>query len=120
MFPTLIKRITSTIKPLATKPRIPTLNDFRYFLPFNTRWSDNDMYGHLNNIKYTEYTDAIVNEFLINNAGLNPQSLTNPVGLVINSGFTYRASLEYPSPLIAALAVSKLYVSSLFLLGRNL
>lgn len=107
MLPTLSK-LTATTVSTAIKPILPTLNNFKYFLSFNTRWSDNDMYGHLNNVKYIEYTDAIVNEFLINHCQLNPHSLIQPVGLVINSGFTYRSSLNYPNPIIAALAVSKL------------
>ena len=53
-----------------------------------------------------------MNEYLIHHASLSPTSLTSPVGLVINSSFSYAAPLTYPSPLLAAMAVQALGKSS--------
>ncbi|KAH8915439.1 Thioesterase/thiol ester dehydrase-isomerase [Atractiella rhizophila] len=86
---------------------------YQYFVPFSmTKWSDNDNYQHMNNAKYLEYFDSIVNEFLINHCSLDPTSQTEPIGLVVSVYLTYASSLSFPSPLLAGLAISKLGRSS--------
>ena len=45
--------------------------DYRHFLDIQTRWADNDIYGHVNNVVYYAYFDTIVNRFLIEQGGLD-------------------------------------------------
>ena len=42
-------------------------SDYNYFSKMNTRWNDNDIYGHLNNVIYYELFDTAVNKWLIKN-----------------------------------------------------
>jgi len=80
---------------------------YRYFLPITTRWMDNDVYGHINNVTYYSYFDTVANHYLIHEGGLD--ILSSPViGLVVESRCTYRAPLAYPDRLRAGLRVDKL------------
>lgn len=85
---------------------------YQYFLPFQTKWHENDMYDHLNNAVYITYFDAIINEYLVRVCGMVPSSVTSPIGLVISSSFNYKAALEFPDPILAGLSVMKLGKSS--------
>lgn len=69
---------------------------YPHALPIQTRWKDNDMYGHVNNVQYYSYMDTVINSYLIATAGvLDP--VTSPViGLCITSGCTFHASLTFP------------------------
>lgn len=80
---------------------------YRYFLPITTRWMDNDVYGHINNVTYYSYFDTVANHYLIHEGGLD--ILSSPIiGLVVESQCTYRAPLAYPDRLQAGLRVNKL------------
>jgi acyl-CoA thioester hydrolase len=80
---------------------------YRYFLPITTRWMDNDVYGHINNVTYYSYFDTVANHYLIHEGGLDLH--TSPViGLVVESKCAYRAPLAYPDRLRAGLRVDKL------------
>lgn len=84
-----------------------TADRYRYFLPITTRWMDNDVYGHINNVTYYSYFDTVANHYLIHEGGLD--ILTSPViGLVVESRCSYRAPLAYPERLRAGLRVDKL------------
>ena len=84
-----------------------TADRYRYFVPITTRWMDNDVYGHINNVTYYSYFDTVANHYLIHEGGLD--ILTSPViGLVVESRCTYRAPLAYPDRLRAGLRVDKL------------
>jgi acyl-CoA thioester hydrolase len=85
----------------------PSLTEYRFHTPLTTRWSDNDIYGHINNVTYYSYFDTIANHYLIHEGGLD--IVTSPViGLVVESRCTYRAPLAYPDTLRAGLRVDKL------------
>ncbi len=85
----------------------PTLTEYPYATAITTRWSDNDVYGHVNNVAYYSYFDSVANLFLITEGGLAPQ--TSPtIGLVVESHCTYHAPLAYPTPLRAGLRVDQL------------
>jgi acyl-CoA thioester hydrolase len=84
-----------------------TPEHYRYFLPITTRWMDNDVYGHINNVTYYSYFDTVANHYLIHEGGLD--ILSSPViGLVVESQCSYRAPLAYPDHLRAGLRVDKL------------
>ena len=76
-----------------------------------TRWSDNDAYGHLNNVVYYELFDSAVNALLIE-AGLLDPAATPVVGLVVESRCRYFASLAYPDALEVGVAIEHLGRSS--------
>lgn len=81
--------------------------NYRYFLPITTRWMDNDIYGHVNNVTYYSYFDTVANHFLIREGGLDIE--TAPViALVVESTCSYRAPVAYPETLQAGLRVDKL------------
>lgn len=86
---------------------VETADRYRYFLPITTRWMDNDVYGHINNVTYYSYFDTVANHYLIHEGGLDIH--TSPViGLVVESRCAYRAPLAYPDRLQAGLRVDKL------------
>ena len=49
----------------------PVAGNYRYFLSITTRWMDNDVYGHINNVTYYSYFDTVANHFLITEGGLD-------------------------------------------------
>jgi len=52
-------------------PALPSRADFPCFLAIPTRWMDNDVYGHVNNVVYYSYFDTVINEYLIREGGLD-------------------------------------------------
>ena len=95
----------------AAKPHPQTRSDYRHFLPIATRWMDNDVYGHVNNVVYYSYFDTVVNEYLISKGVLD--IVNSPViGLVVETGCSYFASITFPEKIDAGLRVTKLGNSS--------
>ncbi|MBN8226549.1 acyl-CoA thioesterase [Corallococcus macrosporus] len=84
-----------------------TADRYRYFLPITTRWMDNDVYGHINNVTYYSYFDTVANHYLVHEGGLDIHT-GSVIGLVVESKCAYRAPLAYPDPLRAGLRVDKL------------
>jgi acyl-CoA thioester hydrolase len=84
---------------------------FPHFLAITTRWKDNDVYGHVNNVEYYSFFDTVINEFLIRSGGLDIHG--GPViGLCVDSQCTFKASLAFPDTVDAGLRVAKLGNSS--------
>ena len=48
-----------------SKPTLKNRDQFKFFLPIQTRWADNDIYGHVNNVTYYSYFDTAANSLLI-------------------------------------------------------
>jgi acyl-CoA thioester hydrolase len=89
----------------------PTRIDYRHFVEIQTRWEDNDLYGHVNNVVYYSYFDTVVNRFLIEQGGLQIHS--DPViGVVVESQCSYFSAIAYPDLIEVGLGVSKLGSSS--------
>ncbi|WP_194869392.1 thioesterase family protein [Myxococcus sp. AB025B] len=86
---------------------VETAERYTYFLPITTRWMDNDVYGHINNVTYYSYFDTVANHFLIHEGGLDIHA-SPIIGLVVESKCQYRAPLAYPDRLRAGLRVDKL------------
>ncbi len=76
-----------------------------------TRWSDNDVYGHVNNVVHYSWFDTAVNAWLIE-AGLLDIERGDPIGLVVETGCRYAAQLAYPQPVEIGLGVERLGNSS--------
>jgi acyl-CoA thioester hydrolase len=81
--------------------------DFRYFLTIPTRWMDNDIYGHVNNVIYYSWVDTVVNEFLIHHAGLDIHHAPI-VGFCVDSGCTFKKSFAFPELVHVGLRVAKI------------
>lgn len=89
----------------------PTRADYKVFYPITTRWSDNDIYGHVNNVTYYAYFDTAANRYLIEEGGLDISD-GSIVGFVVNSGCEYHAPITYPESIEASLRVDRLGNSS--------
>lgn len=90
---------------------LPTRADYRHLLPIQTRWMDNDVYGHVNNVVYYAYFDTVVNEYLIR-AGVLDIHAGEVIGLVVETGCRYHASLAFPDLVTAGLRVARIGTSS--------
>jgi acyl-CoA thioester hydrolase len=98
-------------------PRTLTRAHFDHLVAVTTRWSDNDMYGHLNNAVYYELFDSAINGWLITGAGVDVLTLPE-VGVVAESGCRFLRELEYPRPLEVGVRVERLGRSSItYVLG---
>ena len=90
---------------------MPSIDEQPYTLVIPTRWKDNDVYGHVNNVVYYGFFDTVINTFLIREGGLDIHG--GPViGLCVESHCRYDAPLAFPEPVTAGLAVTKLGRSS--------
>jgi acyl-CoA thioester hydrolase len=88
-----------------------TSADFPVHWPVQTRWTDNDMFGHLNNAVYYEMFDTAINAWI--GAGTGIDAMTAPwLGVVAESGCRYFAELKFPANLVVGLAVTRLGTSS--------
>lgn len=89
------------------------LAEYPHRTQFQTRWNDNDIYGHVNNTVHYMAMDTVINAWMIERAGLviGPDS-DAPVGLCVESGCRYLASVEYPETLDIGLRVATLGTSS--------
>ncbi|MFT3802917.1 MAG: thioesterase family protein [Burkholderiaceae bacterium] len=76
-----------------------------------TRWSDNDIYGHVNNVVYYSYFDTVVNRYLIEQGALDIHG-GEVIGLVVQSRCDYFAPLAFPDPVVAGISVARLGNSS--------
>lgn len=96
----------------ADADRTLTRAHFDHVVRVTTRWSDNDMYGHLNNAVYYELFDSAINGWLITGAGADVMALPE-LGVVAESGCRFFRELEYPHPLDVAVRVERLGRSSI-------
>lgn len=94
-----------------SKPKPSTRAEYRYFVPITTRWNDNDIYGHVNNVTYYAYFDTVANHYLIHEGKLDIHS-GEIVGFVVNSGCNYFSPIAFPDELEGGLRVNKLGNSS--------
>jgi acyl-CoA thioester hydrolase len=85
--------------------------DYKYIQPITTRWMDNDVYGHVNNVVYYSWFDTVVNQFLIDNGALHIED-SAVIGLVVETQCNYFASVAFPDRIEAGLRVAKLGQSS--------
>lgn len=84
---------------------------YAHILEIPTRWMDNDVYGHVNNVQYYSYFDTVINEYLISAGGLDIHDGA-VIGVCAQSHCTYHAALSFPETVRAGLQVTKLGRSS--------
>jgi acyl-CoA thioester hydrolase len=90
---------------------VGTRAEYPHFLPIPTRWMDNDLYGHVNNVVYYSYFDTVVNRYLIDPGGLDIHKGT-VVGIVAETQCRFFKSFTYPELVDAGLRVGRLGNSS--------
>lgn len=95
--------------PLAAAARAApqTRDAYRVFRQIGTRWMDNDVYGHVNNVTYYSYFDTAANSYLIHEGGLDLHAAP-VIGLVVESACQYHSPVSYPTALRAGLRVDRL------------
>ena len=86
--------------------------DFPVLRTITTRWEDEDVYGHVNNVVYYSFFDTAVNGYLIDTTGVDIREL-DAVGLVAETQCTFLRELRFPADVHVGLAVSKLGTSSI-------
>lgn len=102
----------STTPPAAAARPVPQPRDaYRVFRPISTRWMDNDVYGHVNNVVYYSWFDTAVNAYLIEQGVLDIHR-GETIGLVIETQCNYFAPLAFPQTIEAGLRVARLGESS--------
>ena len=99
-------RAAATVRP---EPEQRTA--YHYFRRIPTRWMDNDVYGHVNNVVYYSYFDTVVNAYLVHEGGLDIES-GQVIGLCVESHCRYLSSVAFPDVLDAGLRVAKIGRSS--------
>jgi acyl-CoA thioester hydrolase len=95
---------------MSEKQRIQR-EDFHHWLIIPTRWMDNDVYGHVNNVQYYSFFDTVINEFLITEGNLDIHS-GQIIGLAVETQCQFFQSLAFPDKVDAGLRVAKLGNSS--------
>lgn len=103
--------------------QVLTLDSYSFSRPIATRWQDNDVYAHVNNVVYYSWFDTVVNSWLIRQGLLDDQS--PEICLVVETGCKYHHALTFPETITAAIRVAKIGTSSvvyaigIFGEGRN-
>ena len=89
----------------------PIRSDYVYWEQHTTRWADIDVYGHMNNARYFELIDTVVNNHLVHATGTDIRSLP-AIGVVAEVGCRYFAEIGYPEPVDLGVVVDKVGTSS--------
>ena len=84
---------------------------YRHFLSIQTRWMDNDAYGHVNNVVYYSWFDTVVNAYLID-LGVLDIARSTSVGLVVETRCSHFSELAFPQQVEAGLRVGRIGSSS--------
>jgi acyl-CoA thioester hydrolase len=85
----------------------PIRAEYAFVLPIPTRWADNDVYGHVNNVEYYAFFDTVINHWLIREGELDIHAGA-VIGLCAESHCEYRAAVAFPDVVDAALRVGRL------------
>ena len=93
------------------RPRPQPREAYRHFSPIGTRWMDNDVYGHVNNVVYYSWFDTAVNRYLIQSGALDIHG-GEVIGLVVETQCNYFAPLAFPQGVEAGLRVARIGSSS--------
>ena len=90
-----------------SNPQSETRDRYPHFMRLQTRWMDNDIYGHVNNVTYYSYFDTVVSSFLIKEGGFDPHGDT-VIGVAVETMCAFKKSIAFPEPIEAGLRVGKL------------
>ncbi|WP_371818784.1 acyl-CoA thioesterase [Rhodomicrobium sp. Az07] len=95
----------------ASKKEPGRRRDYAHHAPIQTRWMDNDVYGHVNNVTYYSYFDTAVNRYLIEAGALDIENSV-VIGLVVETSCRYRAPITFPQAVTAGIRVARIGTSS--------
>jgi len=109
--PALWRDRTSGGCDMSDEKKKESLADYRYFHTISTRWMDNDVYGHVNNVHYYSFFDTAVGAMLIKETGLDYLN-GQCVALVVETRCTYFKSVAFPDVLKVGIRVARLGNSS--------
>lgn len=90
---------------MSERPTAEPRHAFPFFTRITTRWMDNDVYGHINNVVYYSFFDTAVNRYLIEAGALDIHKGTT-IGLVVETHCNYFASIEFPKSVEAGIRVA--------------
>ena len=90
----------------------PSRDDYVHWEQQTTRWADIDVYGHMNNARYFELIDTVVNNHLEQATGTDIRTLP-AIGVVAEVSCRYFAEVGYPAPVDLGVVVEKLGTSSI-------
>ena len=96
---------------MSERPQAEARDAYPFFTRITTRWMDNDLYGHINNVVYYSFFDTVIAEFLYHEGGLR-YATSDVIGLAVESGCRYRRALAFPQTVHAGLRVAHLGRSS--------
>jgi len=96
---------------MSDRPQPEAREAYRRFTRLTTRWMDNDVYGHINNVVYYSLFDTAVNGYLIE-AGALDIHRGEVIGLVVETHCNYFAPVEFPTAIEAGLRVARIGGSS--------
>ena len=94
-----------------TRSQAPARGDYPHLAVLSTRWNDNDVYGHVNNVEYYAFFDTVINAWLIREGGLDIHRGA-VIGLCAESHCTFQAAIEFPETVDAGLRVGQLGTTS--------
>jgi acyl-CoA thioester hydrolase len=94
-----------------SRPTPSPRSAYRHFQVIPTRWMDNDVYGHVNNVVYYAYFDTVVNQYLIDRGVLDIEK-SEVIGLVVETQCNYFEPISFPDTVHAGLRVARLGGSS--------
>ncbi|MFY8103030.1 MAG: acyl-CoA thioesterase [Ramlibacter sp.] len=103
--------MNSAPPPTTPRPRPQARSTYKVFRDIGTRWEDNDVYGHVNNVVYYSWFDTAVNAYLIEQGALDIHG-GSTIGLVIETQCNYFAPLAFPQVVQAGLRVAHAGTSS--------
>lgn len=90
----------------------PIRDAYGYFLGIPTRWMDNDVYRHVNNVTYYSWFDTVVARFLLGTGTINMTD-SPVIGVVVETQCTYHAPIAFPDSVTAGLRVERLGTTSI-------
>ena len=96
---------------MSERPVPSSRADYRAFRTIPTRWMDNDIYGHMNNVVHYSLFDTAVNGWLVESGALDIHG-GGQIGLVVETGCRYFAEMAFPDTVTAGLRVARLGTSS--------
>ena len=85
--------------------------NYAWFMPITTRWMDNDVYGHINNVQYYSFFDTVANSYLIREGGLDIHR-SEVIGYIVHSQCHYKQGLAFPEEIEGGFRVNRLGNSS--------
>ncbi|MGE3644053.1 MAG: acyl-CoA thioesterase [Beijerinckiaceae bacterium] len=93
------------------RPTPARRSDYVYFDTLQTRWADNDVYGHMNNVVHYALFDTVIGGFLMS-AGLLRLAGGETIGVVVETGCNYFAEMAYPDKVAAGVRIAHVGTSS--------